>query len=485
MDVAVSAVLDPMYISAQVRVGGEEGFEAIVTGTFDLVQKIFDLQLVHAGGWSPTGNAAFASPEFTSSLTIGPGTYLDLAADVQFNEDVDLVPSGTLALVAHEGLDEPKPGASLLVRLHRDEGASRWVAAGAFDYTVEMDGAVRLGGLNSSLPIISAKGLVANQYLSASAETTVALKPLDNVNLEIESLTGDLVIDSKDLVMNVHSQCPAFGIDGVIDFSGVTASLDVAVDLENPRGEDLDVALKFQGQVRVGGANSFLFDTVGFVDLPSRALTLNMIHGGGWAPIPSLADRFVFPQFDGTLILGPAVYVSLVAEGSFLEPIVLMPQVATIDAGLSFSVSAERAGGSKVVYSVNAKGSLLLGPSHVGFPALDISGSLASGDAGFPKVELYVNSSGTWQPFPDFLPGFIFPQWIGRFLLHTHGGVEVDVSTIPMDIESAGGALTFVGLRAKVNSHAHKPWSTIVFLANLDWLSSLARISCALSPFRL
>ena len=79
-----------------------------------------------------------------------------------------------------------------------------------------------------------------------------------------------------------------------------------------------------------------------------------------------------------------------------------------------------------------------------------LSGARPSGSA-IPRVELRVNSSSTWAPFPDVLPAFVVPKWFGSFVLHSHGGVAVEVETVPMDVVVLEGALTMLDLRGKVS----------------------------------
>jgi hypothetical protein len=448
-----------LSVASQVRVGGSDGFVATGSGFIDTATRAFELHLAHAGGWAPVPGqleSIFTTPAFTTSLAMGPGSYAHLSADAEWTSAVDLIPDA-VSLIGHPEMG--KPGISIKVEVRRDAGLSPVVAnlPQAIFYHVQLDGALELGGPSSGLPVMSVIGNVEPSGIAVEVSTS-EFSPLPDVDLTIPALNGVFELGSGgDLNVHISSMSPDLQLGDVLKLSRIETRLDVSSDLQ--QSSSTEATLRFGASALVGGPNGFDADVGGVLSLNPNgtSLDLSISHAGGWSLLGgAMADLFRSPAFVGALSIGPGRYLSLEATGQYTSDIVVLPDVAAISGvpgkpGLSFFVSVERPHDSdQIAYAVQADASLRIGPEGTGIPELAVWGSVASGSTSIPRVELAVNSSSSWVPFPDFLPDFVIPQFFGSAVLHSHGGVDVSIETVPVDVVVFADVLEIARLRAKL-----------------------------------
>lgn len=141
-------------VAGELHVGGDNGFNAAVSGTIDTLTSVVTLTIAHAGGWAPIPALAdfFVTPHFTGELTFGIGnsSYLSLYATAAWPADIDL---GTdlVSLVAYP--DSGVPGVQLGIALEQEEEGSE-VA-----YEISFAGGLRLlNGHTGAPPVLGVTG---------------------------------------------------------------------------------------------------------------------------------------------------------------------------------------------------------------------------------------------------------------------------------------------------------------------------------------
>lgn len=267
------------WVDSVVWVGGLSGFGTHATGSIDTTTQVAQLNLDHEGGWSPVGSVV-STPAFSCALVVGPGSYLDLHAEIQFVEALKLIP-GAVQLIRHpESTD--KKGASLTVSVHRDEGLTPEIAAlpESTDLWIRMDAALKFGKDGPSpLPEMGAVGYFRNGDAHFEVYST-DFQPLPGVPITLPGFVGDVTLTGGTsngyLEVHLETRDATFGIGGVIEFVNMYTNIDVETVLGSPETQKL-APVQLRANLRVGGENGFIAATNGADPcLPTTHLAANV-----------------------------------------------------------------------------------------------------------------------------------------------------------------------------------------------------------------
>lgn len=392
-------------MSGTALIGGDNGFEATISGFLDAIDLSFQLNVSHPGGWEPIPD--IKSPAFEALLAVGPGSYLDLYAAITFNQSLSL---GPLHLVGHP--TRGTPGASMAVTVER---AAQLALDDPIDWEVRFDGGVKI----ATLPTASFSGYASNTGALFTVYMPQFLPFPDELpGLELPSATGELRLTyDGNLSVSVVLASPEFSLFDIVTFYDFYAS--VAVDVNIHAGlESLEVEIQLRTSLLIGGPDGFLANASGSLSIGESSedteLRMAVHHAGGWSPFAGNAELeriFSTPMFDTTFAIGPASYIHFSVDVQFPGAIELIEGIALVGhpdlgkPGVSLFIEVERAAdietntAASISYDVRVDGALKIGESDQ-FPVISMIGSAKNGSLHLPPENI-MHTMANMHTMPD------------------------------------------------------------------------------------
>ena len=450
-------------------VGGDDGFYATLEATLDTATSSGTFSFVHEGGWSPIPALPqyFATPRFEGSLSVNVnGIDLSLSAHVQWSQSISIVP-GLLEFVGHPAT--PAPGMALSVAMEIPTSTSVDVTS----LIVAAEGGVKIGTGSLAPPTLFLRGRFdAGGVSFLEVQTLEEWEPLPK--FKVPKIYGKItVFPGGSFAVEVsHDPLPNIPIiPGLLSWVGVQATVDVGsfnpndIDYSNldpyAGGTPLPTArISARGRLLVGGGGDegggFYADFSAYLESSDEGVSAQLLirHGGGWSPIPSLADYFTTPAFTGFANFQvDGVYLHVGAFIHFRQPIRLIPNLLEIvgdgdrTGGPQFTVTMKQAtaDSATAVFELTFLAGIRLGGTATGIPIIELSGTIRT--CGISVIQL--SSSDTWAPI-DFLPMFVIPRLFGTIEFDDRGAVQATATHSPIDFDGGGLGFAWRNIQATI-----------------------------------
>ena len=359
----------PMVIEAsgEVLIGGPRGFLCALNGFIDTESSAFQLEVRHAGGWSPLSGALgdlFKTPTFYGAVALNVGgNYLTVSATADWIEPIGLIP-GWLEFTGLPPNTAAGPSLSFHLEKASRESKSQW--------EVGLQAGIKIGSGRGAPPIILLDGTLRNCGLSElSASTRDEWQPLPSAlpALRLPIIYGRLRLHQNGLVeaQISHEPLPDLRLGSLLAFTGWQLSLRVnaasTTDRTDPEcaeeddsdttpianttaiakpattarapspppSYDVTVLVRVTGGIVIGGAMDFYI--TGTINTASQSVSIELTHPGGWCPFDFLS-WFCTPTIYGWFRMSRAenapYYLDLGAKISLVEQINIIPGIISL-----------------------------------------------------------------------------------------------------------------------------------------------------------
>ena len=382
--VAVSA-------TGSVQVGGDDGFGASISASFDTEDKTVDVTIEHPGGWSPLPDGSaladtFRTPDFDGSLKIGGDKKYSLNASAQWKKPIDILGIARLSDTKGAGA-----GPSLSIKVSQDNIDAQGQESPT-EWDVEFSARASVIGGPKGLPGLDVEGELSHDGMTTlDMKTTKSWKPLPAAlpGLALPKLHGNLKMTKEgDVSVTLKAEKTNFALCDMLKFEDWQGSLSVD---SVKKSNTTKVGVSIDGSVLVGGKDGFDADVEVTVDTAKETAVAKIVHDGGWSPLPKgnkLADAFRTPAFDGTLTIGGGKEYAVDATAEWTEPINILDIVTLEDrtgsgSGPKLEVSLEQSKGRTgrkkppLKWGVEFEGRASL-KGVDGLPGLEVSGKFSS-----------------------------------------------------------------------------------------------------------
>ena len=316
-------------MGAKVRVGGVDGFEADVDGTYDMADSSGVLNLRHPGGWRPLKGTGLAelitTPPLTGSMILGqsPELQLQIQAATTFGYPLNILPGAIVA----------QPGAALLVHLQRRNGST------PFEYWLEFNASLLFGDAAAGLPLLHVHGNISHlgdAVLNLATDAPWAPLPTVFPGLIIPQLFGRVELSAGAGAIRAWAshapfgeidmlRCPlltggascAFDAPGMLLFRNVRANASILAS--SRQDSSASFSLSLSGLIRAGGADGINASFAGTFTRDaatgdSAQLTITHNPGGdhpSFKPFGAAWPSFTIPACTGTIAYGTSPYLTL------------------------------------------------------------------------------------------------------------------------------------------------------------------------------
>jgi hypothetical protein len=292
-------------VSGRARVGGIAGFNATVTGAFDVAQQTAQFSVIHAGGWSPLQGefaAIIQTPAFTSSLNIGVGGIaVNFEGTATLRSPIDF--GASVSLSSHPNIAAQGPRTHVrLVQLNNDSEAV---------FNVTLSSGLRLfGNVAQAPPPLAVEGLLESTGVVTLFVSTAAgwsWEPIATVRaLSFPAMGGTIRLDVPNNVvdMSVRSlSAVSASLNGVAALSNAFAYVRAQLNISDATVGA--TVLTLSGDVVVPRLNHLRASMVGTVDLIAARSTLTLLPVRDWSPLPPpFEPYFTIPSFEAVITLG-------------------------------------------------------------------------------------------------------------------------------------------------------------------------------------
>lgn len=369
-----SGGLPPMLIRAQgdVLIGGPRGFLCTLQGFIDTNSSAFQLEVSHAGGWSPLSGALgdlFKTPSFVGVVGFNMGgDYLTVSASADWITPIKLIP-GWLEFTGLPPNTANGPSLSFQLVKATKDSPSQW--------EVGILAGIKFGSGRGAPPMILLNGTLRSCGLSELyASTRDEWQPLPSVlpGLRLPIIYGQLLLHENGLVEAEisHEPLPDLRLGSLLAFTGWQLTLGVTATSSTDRTDpecasddngaasgstttgssantaiakptttarapspppsyDVSLLVNVTGGIIIGGALDFF--VIGTIDTASQSVSIEITHPGGWCPFDFLSS-FCTPRIFGWFRMSRAedapYYLDLGAKISIADEISIIPGLVSI-----------------------------------------------------------------------------------------------------------------------------------------------------------